>query len=500
MPYPAKIAPYRASNVVPGWYPTNGGAFQHGSDYYLVSKDQFTGTVSFAGADYFTQLSVFKSTDEGQTWTRQDSAGQPLLPTHGGSNSGDFGVLIDGDDVVIGYGAAADPEAPHLDVVLALVKFNLGSNTWGAPDVSPYDLGLSTGPLTISKQANNSRVFQNVSIVKRAVDSAYWLAFVPDDGSLANGRVALVKYEPGWPNAAQIALSGGGYSYQNTGLTNGTGGLLHLAASGISGTGVGELFHRSLAADGVTFGTLQSVRSLPYLGLLTDQDVGQLQFGSELFIPFVERTAYSPANPVEIRAMRAASATDPVWVDEPIAAASLNGSDPPPVVAMLGGTPVCLWDDDPDLTSGSIRYSVYRGGWSVAKTFRAAEPGVIRGYGLQSRGTSSFLLVIYMLDPPLVADRLVIDAVATSGGPDTLTDSAQSWPPNGFSGYDISLTAGTGSGQTRQIGSNSADTVTVTSAWTTAPDNTTHYVINSRSLMYFDRLQLGGQVNRFRFH
>jgi hypothetical protein len=75
---------------------------------------------------------------------------------------------------------------------------------------------------------------------------------------------------------------------------------------------------------------------------------------------------------------------------------------------------------------------------------------------------------------------------ATSGTTTTLTDTTRTWNVNAFVGalgdpflfeWYVTVTAGTGAGQTRRIRSNTASTLTVTPAWTTAPDATSEYDI-----------------------
>ena len=68
---------------------------------------------------------------------------------------------------------------------------------------------------------------------------------------------------------------------------------------------------------------------------------------------------------------------------------------------------------------------------------------------------------------------------ATSATSITLTQSTASFPgSNGLAtNYYIVLTSGTGSGQYRQIVSNTATQVTVDRAWGTTPDATTTYQI-----------------------
>lgn len=70
-----------------------------------------------------------------------------------------------------------------------------------------------------------------------------------------------------------------------------------------------------------------------------------------------------------------------------------------------------------------------------------------------------------------------ITGTATSGASTTLTDSGASWTTNQWTGYTVSITSGTGSGQSRIVSSNTATALTVP-AWTTNPNNTSVYEIH----------------------
>lgn len=69
---------------------------------------------------------------------------------------------------------------------------------------------------------------------------------------------------------------------------------------------------------------------------------------------------------------------------------------------------------------------------------------------------------------------------ATAGGAATLTDGAKAWGVNQWTGYRISITAGTGKGQVRNITSNTATVITVSVNWDTNPDATSQYSITGR--------------------
>jgi len=67
------------------------------------------------------------------------------------------------------------------------------------------------------------------------------------------------------------------------------------------------------------------------------------------------------------------------------------------------------------------------------------------------------------------------EGTATAGGASTLTDSGQSWTTNIWATGTITITKGTGIGQTRTISSNTGTVITVSSPWTTPPDGTSGY-------------------------
>jgi hypothetical protein len=73
---------------------------------------------------------------------------------------------------------------------------------------------------------------------------------------------------------------------------------------------------------------------------------------------------------------------------------------------------------------------------------------------------------------------------ATAGAATTLTDTSKVWTTNRWSGGTITLTGGTGSGQTRTISSNTATAITVSPAWTTNPAAGTTYTVTA--LVAFD--------------
>jgi hypothetical protein len=70
-----------------------------------------------------------------------------------------------------------------------------------------------------------------------------------------------------------------------------------------------------------------------------------------------------------------------------------------------------------------------------------------------------------------------VTGTATSATTTTLVDTSKSWTENQWVTKTVQITSGTGSGQTRSIVSNTNNTLTINSAWTTVPDATSQYIV-----------------------
>jgi hypothetical protein len=67
----------------------------------------------------------------------------------------------------------------------------------------------------------------------------------------------------------------------------------------------------------------------------------------------------------------------------------------------------------------------------------------------------------------------------------TFNDTSVNWGNNQWIGQQVTITSGTGAGQTRQVASNLATQIFVTAAWTTIPDATSGYMIEgSQDTLY----------------
>ena len=94
-------------------------------------------------------------------------------------------------------------------------------------------------------------------------------------------------------------------------------------------------------------------------------------------------------------------------------------------------------------------------------------------------GNSTFPSRLYLSSTENSEDFTFLSGTATAGGATTLTDSGQTWVVNAYQNLSITIVKGTGKDQTRTIESNTATQITVSSAWTTNPDNTSKYTIGA---------------------
>lgn len=117
--------------------------------------------------------------------------------------------------------------------------------------------------------------------------------------------------------------------------------------------------------------------------------------------------------------------------------------------------------------------------------------GINLGAGTTTETTSTTLAGITVLGGVTLTIRgrntsdvnLYDNGTASSGGASTLTDTGEAWTTNIFTNGYITIQTGTGKGQIRQIASNTADEITITSPWTTQPDSTSTYTISGVAML-----------------
>ena len=82
------------------------------------------------------------------------------------------------------------------------------------------------------------------------------------------------------------------------------------------------------------------------------------------------------------------------------------------------------------------------------------------------------------------AVQSVVGASTGGNASTTLNDTTVSWTTNQFQGSKVTILAGTGKGQTLDVGSNTPTQLVVTSGWTTIPDHTSTFAIWKKSDFY----------------
>ena len=107
----------------------------------------------------------------------------------------------------------------------------------------------------------------------------------------------------------------------------------------------------------------------------------------------------------------------------------------------------------------------------IAVSGNGTDTTAVNLYGKNILGT----LTIKAMDTSNVV--LYDDGTASSGTSTTLTDSSKSWATDAFAGGTIWIWRGTGAGQYRDISSNTATEITVSTSWATTPDSTSQYAI-----------------------
>lgn len=92
---------------------------------------------------------------------------------------------------------------------------------------------------------------------------------------------------------------------------------------------------------------------------------------------------------------------------------------------------------------------------------------------------------IWKFDPSATNDNgSNTEYTATSGTATTIADTTQSWTTDEWQSRTVTIIEGLGVGQSQQIVSNTADTITVPDNWTTNPDNTSIFAIGLKDYWY----------------
>lgn len=101
------------------------------------------------------------------------------------------------------------------------------------------------------------------------------------------------------------------------------------------------------------------------------------------------------------------------------------------------------------------------------------------GYSAEVPWNTTVFETVSTMHDPTVTDSGTATGTQTST---TLQDTSKTWTVNAFTGYFVRTLAGTGSARWRKISSNTADTLTISPAWTVTPvSGSTTYEITELS-------------------
>jgi len=123
------------------------------------------------------------------------------------------------------------------------------------------------------------------------------------------------------------------------------------------------------------------------------------------------------------------------------------------------------------------RFYFFNGGTLSASSFRYYDTATNTWNNMSVTG----LPATWGTDGKLVVTDSTIQYVtSTSTGGNsstTIGTSGKAWVADAWRNFQVRIISGTGAGQIRTISNNSGNTLTVSAAWTTVPDNTSVYVI-----------------------
>jgi hypothetical protein len=141
-----------------------------------------------------------------------------------------------------------------------------------------------------------------------------------------------------------------------------------------------------------------------------------------------------------------------------------------------GGTTTTLIDALHGVDYAAWRTNQWAGYW--VHIYAGAAAGQIRQIASNTGTTLTWSTVGTAPDSTSRYMILGFDAgTATSGAASSLTDSTKAWAVDRWKNYAVRILSGTGAGQVRAIGSNTATALTVLTPWVTTPDTTSVYAI-----------------------
>lgn len=179
------------------------------------------------------------------------------------------------------------------------------------------------------------------------------------------------------------------------------------------------------------------------------------------------------------------------------ASKAISGTNDICVLTLDSALPTAVANNDTfQLDTG--RYFVLNAGTLSATSFRSYD--ILTG--TLTSHTITGLPATWGTDGKMVATPSYVGIYATgtttSATSTTLSNSAKTWTTNQWSNYVVRITSGTGIGQVRYISSNTGTQLTISSAWTTTPDSTSGYAIESNDDYIY--LMGNGAVTLYRYN
>jgi hypothetical protein len=248
------------------------GVYENGSDLYAVLIDATNNHVE-----------VWRSTDGGNSWSEQDSAGKPSISTTASRKSVD--VVQAGTTLHVAVLRGTGP---------ALVaNFSMATNTWGTATAegSVVSGGSNSGnaPIFLARRSDGDYILVHQGATESVMGTAY-------------RRVTYSRHEGStWTVAQAVSATGVQSHYDAHAAILGDSDRVHIFYTDSANA---DLLHRSLTSANV-LNAVQTVDASVHVTI--NHSVGvPVKNGSELFIPYVD----SDQNIADVRVN---SADSPTW-------------------------------------------------------------------------------------------------------------------------------------------------------------------------------------------
>ena len=179
------------------------------------------------------------------------------------------------------------------------------------------------------------------------------------------------------------------------------------------------------------------------------------------------------------------------WANVPLAVNTAVGSLY--VIESHQVTVDVAWDTAPDATSNFV---ILSGGiWNITQGttatpfFSFAYYDRLSDVWYQKSTQSGLKTVVFLAASDLQMERFtesggaIVSGTATAGGNNTLTNTGVTMIANQYINMTLTITGGTGSGQTRNILSHTSTVFTTTTNWVTNPDATSTYTVTGGQII-----------------